>query len=51
MRMPRRALLGASAATAGLGALPAWARWEDVTRYPDPAIEVLDPSSTATACC
>lgn len=35
-------LLIAGAATAAAG--PVLARWEDVTRYPDPAFEILDPS-------
>jgi gluconolactonase len=44
MHISRRALLGAGSAAAALGTLPAEARWEDVTRYPDPAVELLDPS-------
>ena len=38
----RRELLGAGLALSA--ASPAAARWEDVTRYPDPAFEILDPS-------
>src|SRR3712207_2982524 len=33
-------LVGAAA----LAATPAFARWEGITRYPDPAIETVDPS-------
>jgi gluconolactonase len=38
----RRQLL--AAVGAAMIATPAFARWEDITRYPDPAIESLDPS-------
>ncbi|HEY4249590.1 MAG TPA: SMP-30/gluconolactonase/LRE family protein [Roseomonas sp.] len=44
MTMNRRALLGAASSVATLAALPAAARWERTVRYPDPAIEVLDPA-------
>src|SRR5687768_8117674 len=46
MHLSRRTLFGAGTAAAALGggALPAQARWEDTVRYPDPAVEVLDPS-------
>jgi gluconolactonase len=44
MQISRRAILGAGSAAASLQALPVQARWEDVTRYPDPAVELLDPS-------
>jgi gluconolactonase len=47
MHHPRRAVLGAASSVAALAAAPAaWARWEDTVRYPDPAIEILDPSFT-----
>ena len=48
MHHPRRAVLGAASSLAALAAtVPvARARWEDTTRYPDPAIEILDPSFT-----
>jgi gluconolactonase len=43
--MNRRGLGGlALGGGALLSARPAAARWEDVTRYPDPAFEILDPS-------
>jgi gluconolactonase len=42
MTATRRSLLGTGLALAAAG--PAAARWEDVTRYPDPAFEILDPS-------
>jgi gluconolactonase len=42
MSVTRRNLLGTGLALAA--ARPAAARWEDVTRYPDPAFEILDPS-------
>jgi gluconolactonase len=44
MSMSRRALLaGTGAALAAAPAAPALAEWEPSQRYPDPAIEVLDP--------
>jgi gluconolactonase len=44
MSMSRRALLaGTGAALAAAPATPALADWEPSQRYPDPAIEVLDP--------
>ncbi|WP_424136171.1 SMP-30/gluconolactonase/LRE family protein [Roseomonas chloroacetimidivorans] len=43
--MNRRGLGGLALGGAALiSARPAAARWEDVTRYPDPAFEILDPS-------
>ncbi|MCR0983251.1 SMP-30/gluconolactonase/LRE family protein [Roseomonas pecuniae] len=42
--MSRRGLGGLALGGASLLARPALARWEDVTRYPDPAFEILDPS-------
>jgi gluconolactonase len=42
MTATRRNLLGTGLALAA--ASPAAARWEDITRYPDPAFEILDPS-------
>jgi len=42
MAVTRRNLLGTGLTLAA--ASPAAARWEDVTRYPDPAFEILDPS-------
>ena len=45
MHHPRRAVLGAAASVAALAAAaPARARWDDTVRYPDPAVEILDPS-------
>lgn len=44
MTTNRRALLGAASAATALAALPAAARWDRTVRYPDPAIEVLDPA-------
>jgi len=41
MKPTRRGLLGAAAA---LAATPARAAWEESQRYPDPRIEILDPS-------
>ncbi|MDI3307304.1 MAG: SMP-30/gluconolactonase/LRE family protein [Acetobacteraceae bacterium] len=41
MEPTRRGLLGAAAA---LAATPARAAWEESQRYPDPRIEILDPS-------
>jgi len=41
MESTRRGLLGAAAA---LAATPARAAWEESQRYPDPRIEILDPS-------
>ena len=47
MHQSRRAILGAATAgTALAAAAPVRARWEDTVRYPDPAIEILDPSFT-----
>lgn len=40
----RNFLTQALAVTALAASRPAAARWEDVTRYPDPAFEILDPS-------
>lgn len=45
MDSTRRGFLGSAVALAAAAAAgPARARWEDVTRYPDPAFENLDPS-------
>jgi len=45
MKMNRRTFLRQTlAVTAIAAARPAFARWEDVTRYPDPAFDILDPS-------
>ena len=45
MQPTRRAFMtGASAALASAGASPAFAQWRPSERYPDPAIELLDPS-------
>jgi gluconolactonase len=46
MHVSRRAVFGAVASAAALAAQPARARWGDTVRYPDPAIEILDPSFT-----
>ena len=43
MQTSRRAAIGGATAAALL-ARSAFARWEDTVRYPDPAIEILDPS-------
>src|ERR1700704_429134 len=45
MQITRRNLLttGASAVTAPAAA-PAFAAWEESTRYPDPRVQILDPS-------
>ncbi len=43
MSITRRGVLGAAAA---LPALPALAQWRPSERYPDPAIQILDPSFT-----
>jgi gluconolactonase len=44
MEFSRRDLLtGAGATLAAAAATPAFARWEPTERYPDPAVEVLDP--------
>jgi gluconolactonase len=44
MEFSRRDLLTAAGATAAVAAVsPAFARWEPTERYPDPAVEVLDP--------
>jgi gluconolactonase len=37
-------MLGIGASAVLLAGRPALARWENVTRYPDPAFEVLDPT-------
>ena len=44
MHHSRRAVLGTASSVAALAAVPARARWDETVRYPDPAIEVLDPS-------
>jgi gluconolactonase len=41
MRITRRALLGAAAT---LAATPAFAQWQPTERYPDPSVQILDPS-------
>src|SRR4051794_27965285 len=44
MELSRRSVLGGGVAAAAALASPrAFARWEPSERYPDPAIEVLDP--------
>ena len=45
MQITRRNFLatGAGAITAA-AAVPAFAAWEESTRYPDPRIQILDPS-------
>ena len=44
MEFSRRDLLaGAGATMAAAAAAPAFARWEPTERYPDPAVQVLDP--------
>jgi gluconolactonase len=46
MTMLNRRMLAGLALSGGAlaAARPAAARWDDVTRYPDPAFEILDPS-------
>ncbi|MGX9963196.1 SMP-30/gluconolactonase/LRE family protein [Roseomonas sp. F4] len=44
MSSSRRALLGAAGGVVALAATPAFAQREAPGRYPDPSIEVLDPS-------
>ncbi|HUH83299.1 MAG TPA: SMP-30/gluconolactonase/LRE family protein, partial [Stellaceae bacterium] len=45
MMASRRAVLGGASTVAALAAVaPAEARWEPSEGYPDPAIEILDPS-------
>src|SRR5262245_27182635 len=46
MQLTRRQMLGAGAATitAALAQEEAAARWEQAGRYPDPAVQILDPS-------
>jgi gluconolactonase len=45
MQPTRRAFVtGASAAVVGAATSPAFAQWRPSERYPDPAVEILDPS-------
>jgi gluconolactonase len=45
MQITRRHMLGAGAAvTAALAPKQAAARWEQAERYPDPSVQILDPS-------
>ena len=45
MEPTRRAFVtGASAALVGAASSPAFAQWRPSERYPDPAVELLDPS-------
>ena len=46
MTMTRRTMLAAAGAAAAMpgGAAPAFAKWEPSGRYPDPAVQILDPS-------
>src|ERR1700687_4495162 len=45
MQITRRHVLGAGASALAMAHLPpAFAGWEQSDRYPDPAIQVLDPS-------
>jgi gluconolactonase len=44
MSMDRRILLGCAAASAALAARPAWSQWQPSERYPDPSVQLLDPS-------
>lgn len=46
MHISRRAAICGVTATTALLARPSLARWDDTVRYPDPAIEILDPSFT-----
>jgi gluconolactonase len=48
MTMTRRTMLAAAGAAAAMpgGAAPAFAKWEPSGRYPDPAVQILDPSFT-----
>ena len=41
--MHRRALLGAAGGAMAVAATPALAQWRESERYPDPAIQILDP--------
>lgn len=45
MTPTRRGVMSSALAFTAIAAIkPAYARWETVTRYPDPAFEILDPS-------
>jgi gluconolactonase len=45
MQITRRHMLATGAGAATLAATPrAFAAWEPSLRYPDPAVQVLDPS-------
>src|SRR5207302_11176199 len=45
MQITRRHLIGTAASALTLAAAPrAFAAWEPSTRYPDPAVQILDPS-------
>src|SRR6266550_4590533 len=45
MQITRRHLLGTGASALALAAAPrAFSAWEPSTRYPDPAVQILDPS-------
>src|SRR5918993_2985485 len=48
MMLARRDVLGGALATLAAAGAPdrAWARWEPSERYPDPAVQILDPSFT-----
>src|SRR6266436_202127 len=45
MQITRRHMLGTAAGALAIAAAPrAFAAWEPSTRYPDPAVQILDPS-------